>query len=304
MKQSFKLIALVLAIMMVSVSLCSCRALDEAKANTAIYTDSDKTEVLFRDTTYKYLDTGEYSFIFYRDADTFTYHVIESGVPILLRSWYGALMGVSKDGVVLGCNFASDSKIAEAYYNSVTNQDVDYGWRTKFYVREDKYDEIKETVEQGKLDHYYLEYMEMPDFDQYTSYGMMDSRASDYSYKRVLLDKTATAAIERAKGSNQTEEIQVHDGTRYVDNVNVKRVLPLQKCDTDMILTKTDMKNTTYLVEWVNKDYRYFVTDGCTPDGKCVLHEIDKDGCDLIEKYFDDYPDACETIDSLFPYAW
>lgn len=304
MKQSFKLITLVLAIIMVAVSLCSCRALDEAKANTAIYADNDKTAVLFRDAAYKYLDTGDYDFIFYRDADPFTYHVTESDVPILLRSWYGALMGVSKDGVVLGCNGASESKIAEAYYDSATNQNVEYGWRTKFYVREDKYDEIKETVEQGKLDHYFLEYWEQPDYDQYMSGGMMDSLASDFSYKRVLLDDKSTAAIERAKESDQTEEIQVHDGTQYVDNINVKRVLPLQKCDKNMILTKSDMKNTTFLVEWVNKDYRYFVTDGCTPDGKCVMHEIDKDGYDSVEKYFDDYHDACATIDSLFPYAW
>lgn len=304
MKQSFKLIALVLAIMMVSVSLCSCRALDEAKANTAIYTDSDKTAVLFRDATYKYLDTGEYDFIFYRDADPFTYHVIERDVPVLLRTWYGAVMGMSKDGVVLGCNDASNSKIAEAYYDSVTNQNVEYGWRTKFYVREDKYDEIKESIEQGKLDHYFLEYWEQPDYDQYISGGMMDYRASDFSYKRVLLDDKSTASIEHAKKSDNTEEIQVHDGTRYVDNVNVKRVIPLQKCDKDMVLTKYDIRNTCYLVEWVNKDYRYFVTEGCTPDGKCVLHEIDKDSYDNIEKYFEDYPDACETIDSLFQYAW
>lgn len=302
MKKSFKLIALTLVIVMVSISLCSCRALDEAKANTAIYTDSDKTAVLFRDAIYKYLDTGEYDFIFYRDADPFTYHVIERDVPVLLRAWYGAVMGMSKDGVVLGCNDASNSKIAEAYYDSVSNQNVEYGWRTKFYVREDKYDEIKETVEQEKLDHYYLEYWEQPDYDQYMSSGMMDYRASDFSYKRVLLDDKSTAAIERAKKSDNTEEIQVHDRTQYVDNINVKRVLPLQKCDKDMILTKTDM--TTYLVEWVNKDYRYFVTEGCTPDGKCVLYEIDKEYCDLIEKYFEDHPDACETVESLFPYAW
>lgn len=304
MKKSFKLIALVLAIIMVSVSLCSCRALDEAKANTAVYTDNDKTEVLFRDTTYKYLDTGDYDFVFYRDADPFTYHVIESDVPVLLSSWYGSFMGVSADGIVLGSNDASESKIAEAYYDDVTNQDVEYGWRTKFFVREDKYDEIKETVEQGKLDHYFFEYWEQPDYDQYMSGGMMDSRESDFSYKRVMLDDAATEAIARAKKSDKTEVIQVFDGSRYVDNTYVKRVIPLQECDKDIILTKYDINNTSCLVEWLNKDYRYFVTDGCTPDGKCVLHEVDKDGYASIEKYFDDYPDACETGDSLFPYAW
>ena len=63
MKKTFKIIALVLAVAVVAFSLCSCRALDEAKANQAFYIDDSKEEILYNDITYRLFKTGNLEFI-------------------------------------------------------------------------------------------------------------------------------------------------------------------------------------------------------------------------------------------------
>lgn len=303
-----RLIALVLAIIIVSVSLCSCRSLDMKKSETAIYTDDTKTEILFRDHLYHWLDSGDLTYVFYTGGTDYNdYRVTEKDVPILLSGWYGSYMGMSDDETILACGNSSMHDFGEMVYDEATGQDADhsalygiYGNETAFYVREDKYDDIKATVESEKLDHYYFNYMDMSDY--YYEYDSWDDLNSNIS-KDVLLDDTATDAIERAMKSGKTEEFVIHDGKQFVDDHNIKRIIPLQKCDKDMILTEA--KGTScYLVERLNKDYKYYATEGCTPDGKCVLHEIDKESYDAIEKYFEDYPYACQSSDYLFPYAW
>lgn len=294
--KKFRLIALVLAIVIVSVSLCSCRSLDEKRAQTARYTDDSKTKILFRDHIYQRLDLGDLIFVFCSDGSDYNiFRVTEKDVPILLSGLYGSGMGMSEDETILACGNSSMRDFADVVYDEATGQ----GYGTAYFVREDKYDDIKAIIESGDLDHYYFNYLDMNDYNFENS--SWDDWYTDVSHN-VLLDDAATAAIDRAMKSDKTEEVVIHNGEKFVDDNYIKSIIPLQKCDKDMILT--DMNDPSYLVEWLNKDYKYFVTKGCTSDGECILHEVDKEGYEAIEKYFLEYPYACQSSNYLFPYAW
>ncbi|MBQ9248179.1 MAG: hypothetical protein IJ171_06295, partial [Ruminococcus sp.] len=63
MKKVIKISALLLVIFLLTVSLCSCRSLETAKANQAFYLDNFRSEVILRDNIYQKIHLGNLSFI-------------------------------------------------------------------------------------------------------------------------------------------------------------------------------------------------------------------------------------------------
>ena len=210
MKKTFKIIALVLAVAVVAFSLCSCRALDEAKANQAFYIDDSKEEILYNDITYRLFKTGNLEFIkpwsySYNDHNKGRY-VTEIGVPTLLSSWYGDSYELHHDGTIL----------------SIFDQD---------YVREDQFDHLKEIISNSSLDHFVLSYWSYPDYDDFST---------DSDQENVLLDDETTEAIQRTLNTSLKDRVK-YDTVDYVDLIRVNA------CDADLFFA--NYMKTTYIIK-------------------------------------------------------
>lgn len=258
MKQFFKLIALVLAIAMVAATLCSCRSLDETKANQAFYTDSKKTEITLRENTYRELKIGKLSFINewnYGYAQGNGCYVTEKDVPALLSSWYGDWYSINEDDSVMFV----------------------YG---DAYVRKDKYDDLKEVVENSKLDHYVFSYYSDDYYySNYHDYGYYDTQ------KNVIVDDDTAAAINRTLGVADNDKVK-YDTLSGADYST--KAIRLNPCDENMILA--DYNTTVYLI--LDKE-KYYVWDGNEYDEYSICPVADDDVA-LIKALFDKYPNAAD----------
>lgn len=141
MKKSFKVITLILAIAMLAVSLCSCRALDEAKANQAVYSD-DHTEIEYRGNIYRLL-FPKYHLMDYYGCSTIAYASDKDDVPVLLSSWYGDRLQISEDETIIRAMIPTD-EIADLIDDEELYYDTMLNWHGAYYIREDRYDEVKE----------------------------------------------------------------------------------------------------------------------------------------------------------------
>lgn len=312
MKRIIRLTALTLVIALAAVSLGSCSYLDKIKANTARYTDDSKTEVLFRGELYQKLDDDALpNDVTVNQGIYAGLWITDHNVPILLSHWYGDAMGSSRDGSILAC-----SSISAMSYIPAESDYYHYG--TTYYVREDKYDYVEEILSGGKLDHYFFNYW---DESKYPGYYAYDSGTSGYggadssvnydeamfsdSSQDVLLDDEATAAINRALNSGDEEEVVAFSGSyTFLNSSKIHSVIPLHQCDEEMILTDGDGYSCFLVERLIDGDYTYYFTEGSSRDGKCTLYRIDKDGYSAVERYFTDYPYACESGDVLYNYAW
>ena len=210
MKKTFRIIALVLAVAVVAFSLCSCRALDEAKTNQAFYIDSSKEDIIYNETTYRKMETGNLDFI-----KPWSYSLVdqnkgrfvtEKGVPALLSSWYGDSYELYHDNMIL----------------SIFDQD---------FVREDQYDHIKEILFNTNLDHYVLSYWSYPDYDDFST---------DSDQENVLLDDETTEAIQRTLNTSLKDRVK-YDTVDYVDLIRVNA------CDADLFFA--NYMKTTYIIK-------------------------------------------------------
>ena len=140
MKKFYKLIALVLAIAMLAVSLCSCRALDEAKANRVFYSD-DHTEILYNNSVYRLLLSGIPLMDTYGNSFS---SVTDKDVPVLLKGFFGDYIIISEDETIIE-SFITISQISDMVDDLEPYYDATKSWADSvYYVREDRYDEVKE----------------------------------------------------------------------------------------------------------------------------------------------------------------
>ena len=150
MKNSFKLIALFLAIAMLAVSLCSCRALDERKENRAVYTSTEHTKIEYKGNLYRLLLNSENKDILTTGGsfvERYSSRVTDKDVPVLLDNYYGNFMDINEDETIIRV-FLSSEKLwdfitdEELYYHT----SVTYWGGHVYYVHEDKYEEVKEDT--------------------------------------------------------------------------------------------------------------------------------------------------------------
>ena len=291
MKKTFRIIALVLALAVVALSLCSCRALDEAKENRGIYSD-DHLSIQFKGETYRFFDPHNYTII----SDAYTgwnqYHATDKELPLLLASWYGDTMSLNREKTVIETSVpisAFAKELAnEAVYNTVDNQVVSslYGNNNATYVREDLYEDTKAAAEADKLEYYFIEYYENSyyNYDFGTSWSDWKDYNEAYSdtYRIVLLEDAVTKIVDNALKTPTKDKISYKELSENQTDIS------LQACDKNLILRDWD---TNYY--FVYDQGKYYFWDGKTSDEKCIV-PLNKDDSEIIDDLFDQYPYAVD----------
>lgn len=261
MKKVFKISALLLVIFLLTVSLCSCRSLETAKTNQAFYRDNFRSEVILRDNIYQKIHLGNLSFI-----DTGNYglqdngcFVTEKDVPVLLSSWYGERYSISKDESVLSI----------------------YG---EYYVREDRYEAVKDAADSAVLDHYYISYY--PDSYYSGRYDDIASKRYDTdTVSNILLEQDVTDAINKTLATVNSDKVQLTQ-----DQLYSVEALMIERCDKDMIVTTSD-NNLVLLRDgesfYVSGDNDYWADS-------YSVYPIEKNSAALIGELFEKYPEAVD----------
>ncbi|MBQ9680000.1 MAG: hypothetical protein IJV48_04895 [Ruminococcus sp.] len=262
MKKTVKLLALMTVIAVVALSLCSCRSMDETIANQAFYTDSTKTEFTLRGKLYRKMDIGRLSFI---DAGNYPSqnngcYITEKDVPALLSSWYGDWYFINDDETVVYV----------------------YGDN---YVREDKYEAVKEVADSAVLDHYYISYY--PNLYHSAPYESIEADYWDTdTVSNILLDQDVTDAINNALKTAESDKVQLSD-----ERLQSVDAMMIERCDKDMIVTTYD-SDVVLLRDgekcYVSNDGSYYRDDEYT------VCPFDKEGEALIKALFEKYPEATD----------
>ena len=271
MKRVIKISALLLFIALLTVSLCSCRSLETAKANQAFYLNDTKSEISLRGNTYReFLPDNNLSFINVNERNYGSQesgcYVTEKDVPALLSSWYGDLYSISNDESV-ACVYASTHATGG------------------YYVREDKYEAVKEAADSAVLDHYYISYYP----DSYYS-GRYDDIASKHydtdTVSNIILDQDVTDAINKALATVNSDKVQLTQ-----DQLYSVEALMIERCDKDMIVTTFD--NSLVLLRdgesfYVSGGNDYYWADSYS------VYPIEKNSAALIKELFEKYPEAVD----------
>lgn len=291
MKKTFKIIALVCAIAVVAFSLCSCRALDEAKENRGIYSD-DRLSIQFKGETYRLFDPHNYTIISDAYAGWTQYHATDKELPLLLASWYGDTMSLNREKTVIETSVPFSTIMKEisneAVYNAVDHQVVGamYGNNNATYVREDLYEDTKAAAEADKLECYCIEYYENSNFDY--DFGMSWSDWKDYneaysdSYRIVLLEDAVTKIINSALKTTAKDKISYKELSENQTDIS------FQACDKNLILHDWDAN-----YYFVHDQGKYYFWDGKTSDEKCMV-PLNQDDSEIIDDLFDQYPYAVD----------
>lgn len=184
MKRLFQLSALILCAVLTTFSLCSCNALDEAKANRAIYNE-DKSVITFRDNEYRKMDIGKYEFIIDYDSSD-VYYVTTPDVPVLLADSFGEQIYTNKEESVL------------KYSNN------------RSYVRSDCYDKVKKAVDGAKLDQYFFYVYHYDDDMQYGENIMLNEKEAEVIDKALKAsEKEKLSYTELSNGAYDIETIRL-----------------------------------------------------------------------------------------------
>lgn len=262
MKKTVKLLALMTVIAVVALSLCSCRSMDETIANQAFYTDSTKTEFTLRGKLYRQLDIGRLSFIDAQNAAPGSgCYITEKDVPALLSSWYGDWY-----------SFNYDETVVYVYGHN--------------YVREDKYEAVKEAADSAVLDHYYISYY--PNLYHSAPYEGIESDYYDVdNVKTVFLDQDVTDAINNALKTADNDKVQLSE-----DTLQSADAMMIERCDKDMIVTTYD--SNVVLLRDGEKCYAIDDSNYYYRDDAYTVCPFDKEGEALIKDLFEKYPEAAD----------
>lgn len=265
MKKISKIIALVMAVALIALSLCSCQFLDDAKESQVFYNGDNKREILFKDSTYKTIKTGKLNFLIDElPLDVRSYHVTDPSVPALLASAYGAPMSTYHDDIVL------------VVYDNFS---------PTYYVRADKYEDIKELIENSLLDHYCINVYHYEE-------GNPNDWFDDNSwFTNELISEEATAVVKSALSTPKSDRL------KYTELSEEAEILTLIVCDKDRFLTDDNTSNITVCRQGAD----YYVWDGNTYDEYSIIKVSDKDK-DALKQLFADFKDSIEydTISDYF----
>lgn len=220
MKNAIRIISILLMAVMVSVVLCSCIQLDEAKNNRAIWLDDEKTEVQFRDHLYKIIMLKGDVII---KNIRYNGHLTEADVPILLADSVGNSMyfDAMQDIPII-------IKDAPSYNTN----------GVRFYCLESEYDRIFEINANQQYDSMYIEY------DKPFVNGDMVGYNYDYLTEYEIVSEEYQDAIDRTLNSNDET---ILDEIDYDEVYN----LDVVRCDSEMILTNHD----TIHIEYIDNEY-------------------------------------------------
>ena len=276
MKKIFRITALALCTVILCVTLCSCQFLDDKKDNTAVYADENRSSFTFLGPVYKLLDISDKKELLLRSehyGDYSTCYATYNDVPVLLSSAYGNIMyfgdNDSKEApdAVLIYDSNPDSVTWRLFNYMLTPDDYDsrLGWVTeRYYVREDKYEEIKSIIENSPIDRYYMNEYVYDDYDDPWDGGRTEA---------TLFDEDVTKAIRASMKDNNTVKWVDLDGR--ID----WHMISLIPCDKDMVIT--DSAGSINLISDTRDYYLFYENDVKN------LYKVNDKEAETIKKVFD-----------------
>lgn len=296
MKKSFRIIALLLAIILISVSLCSCEWLEEKKANRAVYSD-DKREITYQDNVYQVIYADKIDFVSDYSYGWTNPYVTTKDVPLLLTDEYGDPISVLRDGTVIRA-FADIDGFADDFWTSDKDDEYYYATTTyHYYVRSDKYDEVKETVEKAELDHYYFEYWSYGnngyvDAD-YSTDMLSDYRSVEGNYQYVLLDDSLTDIVNKALNAKMEDKVSYRElSTGDYD----LKVIDFYPCDKNMIITQSGIEYC-----FIQDGDKYYFWDG-NYFNDIAFYPLNEDDAAHAKELYEKYPGAVSYEDVLYQF--
>ena len=305
MKKFFRPFALLLVCVLLALSLCSCHALDEARANRGLYSE-DRTEIEYKGYTYRLLDLGDTILIEdmamggYADKTACT--ITEKDVPILLAEQYGETLYINEDDTVI-TTYASYTDVMNDYFdNSKLDVNADYEKilstienDVKRYIREDKYQAAKAFVETGTAQRFYFS----DDETDYANidYGSIDSSDSEadvndlFDIKNVAVPETLSKACISAMKASENDKISYKELSRTVDTIWI------YPCDSEMLLTGNTMEYFNYML--VKDKDQYYFWDGNSKQDKS-FYPLKDTAADEAIQLFEKYPRAASDMESQY----
>ncbi len=132
MKKYIKILSAGLLVLLIALSFCSCKELDEMRESVAIYSETEEV-LIFRGNEYKLLPKCEYLHIEADDSGNIT----EKDIPILLSSMYGSYMFFDKNTVFI---------VGDSWRNG--------NGEAMVYCRSDRYSEMCQIIENLEMNFY------------------------------------------------------------------------------------------------------------------------------------------------------
>ena len=217
MKKTVKIIALLSAVILLALSLCSCRNLDSMRAHQAVYTDESEREILLDGNTYKIFNTDKLDIIYTNSFD-YDFRVTSKDVPVLISFYEGDFINVSDDKKIL---------VYDGLKSSI------------WYVREDVYSDYENALKDVKLDHYYMNYQSYANDDEYYAHD-----------NNILLDDDTTEIINKTLSTPEKDKISY---TELSKGDYSQEIIYIKSCDEKMMLT--DNVNIIYITKDSGKYY-------------------------------------------------
>ena len=242
MKKVLRFTAFILCAVMLCMVLCSCQYLDERKERRAVYNDAEEQSLTFKDNVYKHMEINSALAFIIDDSYYFDYcYATAEDVPVLLSGSFGDNMFYSHDGngtpAVIGVYkqykgirdpIFGSTRIGAASTGDIDGYDEFYSdyksdapW---YYVREDKYDEVKKIIETAELDHYFTNVYN-DSYDETDGYAIVEKET------KVLIDDDIAAAVDRTMKDGEVKSWS--DLTPGDNWVNIR----LYSCDKDITVT-------------------------------------------------------------------
>ena len=277
MKKLFKLTALALSVIMLCLMLCSCQALDDLRASTGVYTDDEKTAFTFKDKLYKHIDIPDGKYEIIMDQAYYSHQfVITKDVPVLLSDNFGESITYSHSGDedpiiirVLAEKSDGDYALDELRGVSYTNYST-----YEYYVREDKYDEVKKIVDEAAIDTYYLSYYDYHYDDYFYEYDY------DYydPYVHIVIDDDSAAAVTRNLGIERGTDPKKTNLVKWssLDSNKEWYYVDLYPCDKNRIIT--DGTGPIKLITDTKDYYLFYESD------YRILHKVADEDVKAVSK--------------------
>lgn len=178
MKKVTRILALLLALMLVCLSATGCNAIDDLRARHGYYTESGS--IMLDKTEYRLLPDNEYFSPINADVDSI--YVTDKDVPVLLSAMLGVGFDRYNDGLIL----------------STTMYDKELN-----YCRSDKYEEIaaQMTGEFNPTGHCYTYLVFDTETEMYEEYNYLLTKEQDNAVNKVL---DTVEPVKRAENATYT----------------------------------------------------------------------------------------------------
>ena len=207
MKKHLRFIALALALLTACFAFCGCDLIEEARTKHAVWKDNEKTAIILNGEEYKLLpECEELNPV----CNYYNYTVTESNVPLLLVEMYGEFVSVSEDENFIIVDGTEELEPTSSYYEPA-----------KIYCKTDRYDDVKEQIENGvELNGLCYEYL------------VYDEETFDYLTKLYKFTEEEKNAVSSVIGQGKTTTMDVYAG-------NTEAYFEIYKCSEEGTFRKS-----------------------------------------------------------------